>query len=393
VLERRELKVPLSIFRICFLFAVCIVAAFANSCSATWMIRAQECTSLADENPNQAIRSCTAALNSGKLSTHDVAAAYSARGVAYINLKKSQMALEDLNQSILVEPHAEAFNSRGIAYDMLGDYAHALQDYDEAIRLKPDFAHAYSNRGLVYGEKEDEKNAIRDFDKAISLKPDYAEAITNRAETFLQNGEYDKAIQDWTADLSIEKDLAAVVLHDRALAYNGKKDYPRALEDLTHAIDISPKSAELYYARAATYFNLGKFDLAVLDGRKAISLSPSDLYPVIWWHMMTARNGTGADVSALKQSLERRDTPWPTPVVRMFAGQMTPEELLKAAKLEGKTSVCEAYFYIGEDALIHKRPGDAKTLFQKAVSSGVLGSLEYFAARAELDRMTKIQSH
>lgn len=392
MLEKRELKVPLSIFSICFLFAVCIVAAFADGCAATWMIRAQECTSLADENPNQAIRSCTAALNSGKLSTHDVASVYSARGVAYINLKKSQMALEDLNQSISVEPHAEAFNSRGIAYDMLGDYAHALQDYNEAIQLQPDNAHAYNNRGLVYSEKGDEDKAILDFNKAISLKPDYAEPLTNRAGTYLLNGEYDKAIQDWTTDLPLEHNSPAI-LHDRALAYNGKREYPRALDDLTHAVDMMPNAMELYYARAATYFNLGKFDLAILDWRKAISLSATDLYPVIWCYMMTARNGASADVSALKHSLERRDTPWPTPVVRMFAGQMTPEELLKAAKLEGKTSECEAYFYIGEDALIHNRPRDAKTLFQKAVSSGVLDTLEYFGARAELDRMTKIQSH
>jgi tetratricopeptide (TPR) repeat protein len=391
VLGRRKLKVSQSLFNICFLFAVFTVAVFADGCLATWIIKAQQCMRLPDEDPNKAVSSCTAALGSGKLSTHDIAAAYSARGVAYINLKKSQMALEDFNRSISVEPHAEAFNSRGIAYDMLGDYTHALQDYDEAIRLEPGNAPSYNNRGLVYSEKGDEEKAILDFDKAISLKPDYAEAITNRAGTYLLNGEYDKAIQDWTTDLPLEHNSPAV-LHDRALAYNGKKDYPRALDDLTRAVDKMPNGAELYYARAATYFNLGKFDLAILDCRKAISLPPTDLYPVIWCYMMTARTRAGADVRDLKHSLEWRDTPWPTPVIRTLAGQMTPEELLRAAKLEGKTSVCEAYFYLGEDALIHNRPRDAKTLFQKAVLSGSLNTLEYFSARAELDRMAQIQS-
>jgi len=367
--------------------AMWILVASAGGCVNQLVYDAQRCTDLPDKNPNAAIQSCTAVINSGKLSNHDIAAAYAARGQSYSNLKDYPRALQDLTKSIASEPHAEAFNSRGITYDLMRDYASAIQDYDEAIRLRPDFPQAYSNRGLVYAEKGDERKALQDFDKAISLQPGYAEAITNRAGTFLDIGEYDKAIQDWTTDLPLEHDSAAV-LHDRAMAYNGKKDYPRALDDLTRAIDMSPNIYAFYYARGATYFNLGQFDLAARDSCKAQSLAQADPLTEIWCFIATSRSGKIPDIEAIKSSPAFRSSTWPVQILQMYAGQKASDEILKVAEKEGKKQLCEAYFFLGEYAFGRGNSRDAKALFGKAVASRVLSTFEYFAARAELDRIT-----
>jgi tetratricopeptide (TPR) repeat protein len=144
----------------------------ASGCGSGLEYDAQQCMDVNAKDPNVAVRSCTAVIDSGKLSKHDLMAAYLNRGEAHKNQKEYEMALRDFTQSIAIDATAIAFNGRGVVYDLMGDFEHALQDYAEAIRLQPDFALPFNNRGLVFAEKEDDQLALQDFSKAISLKHD-----------------------------------------------------------------------------------------------------------------------------------------------------------------------------------------------------------------------------
>jgi tetratricopeptide (TPR) repeat protein len=73
-----------------------------------------------------------------------------------------------------------AYNNRGNAYMAKGEYDLAVQDYDQSIKLNPNYARAFNNRGVAYQKKSAYDLAIKDFDEAIRLKPDYANAIMTR---------------------------------------------------------------------------------------------------------------------------------------------------------------------------------------------------------------------
>jgi lipoprotein NlpI len=54
---------------------------------------------------------------------------------------------------------------------------------------------------------------------------------------------------------------------------------------------------------------------------------------------------------------------------------------------------CEAYFYLGQHALIAGKSDEATRLFQQAVDSGVVTSNEYGGAQAELKRLSVSRTH
>ena len=59
---------------------------------------------------------------------------------------------------------------------------------------------------------------------------------------------------------------------------------------------------------------------------------------------------------------------------------------------KSKNQYCQAYFYVGEDALLRGKSADAKKLFQESITAGSTGSYEYIGAIAELERMKAPQA-
>src|SRR5215831_5870251 len=93
-----------------------------STCWAQSSDNLKKCYESVPNNPDLALRNCTAAIQSGKLSRENLAI---------------------------------AFSSRGSAYGKKGDLDRAIQDYDQYIRLDPNDAVGFINRGSAYGKKGD----------------------------------------------------------------------------------------------------------------------------------------------------------------------------------------------------------------------------------------------
>ncbi|MGB0063736.1 MAG: tetratricopeptide repeat protein [Terracidiphilus sp.] len=147
------------------------------------------------DDPDIAIASCTAQIQSGQETTGNLAIEYSNRGGAYQKKKQDDLALADLNQAIRLDPNlATAFNNRGTVDSDKGQLDTALADYSQAIRLDPNLEKAFYNRGCVYNDKGQYDAAIADFDQAIRLKPNFSDAFNNRGAAHDAKGEKDIAI-------------------------------------------------------------------------------------------------------------------------------------------------------------------------------------------------------
>jgi len=72
-----------------------------------------------------------------------------------------------------VAHRATAFRLRGYSYVAKRQYDLALQDYDQSIRLNPADAVPYWNRGNLFNVDGRYDRAIEDYDQAITLNPGF----------------------------------------------------------------------------------------------------------------------------------------------------------------------------------------------------------------------------
>jgi tetratricopeptide (TPR) repeat protein len=277
-------------------------------------------------DPDTRIAGCTALIKAGQETPENLSAAYETRGVAYEDKGDYDHAIPDLNESIRLSPGmAASFYSRGIAYNRKGEFDRAIQDYNEAIRLGLSSARVYVSRGHAYRNKGSYDRAIQDYDNAIRLDANYAGAYNDRGDSFFHKG-----------------------------------DYGRALQDDNEAIRLNPNQPIAYNNRGLVYLIQNKLAAAIADFEYTIFSSPSSsaaVYAALWLHVASKRQGFD-DAHLLAQVASVADlSKWPGPVLKLDLGQETTAELMAAAlsgdALVQSRQVCDANYFIGEDALFH----------------------------------------
>jgi len=351
--------------------------------------------------------------------------AYNNRGSAYFYSGKYDEAIGDYTRAISMDPNRpQSYCNRGGAYLRKGEYDRAIQDCTRAVELDPKLAQAYDNRALAYRKKGDEKQAIRDYTKAIAVAPRFARAYECRGGCHYALGDYDRAIADFTQALRLEP-ARAQTYDFRGRAYYRKDDCERAIYDFTTAIERDPNMAEAYSNRGLALARKGLYDRAIQDHTKAMELGstgrperlwrgwaffndrrfaeavpdfahhvkrmPKDPYGHLGLYLARTRAGKGgkADLAAFrKRQGPGKDDEWPTPVVRMYLGEITPQQCLAAAVDEvpkrDAQEKSEACYYIG---LIYLLRGDRRTArrcFRWCLAAKQWDLVEYTGAQAEL---------
>src|SRR6266480_684941 len=113
------------------------------------------------------IAGCTALIQSGAETPSDEALARHNRATAYRNKREYELALQDLDEAITLEPKfVDAVGDRGITLTALGRFADAIPDFTRVIALEPKSAYALYDRGLAYELMGLDDLALEDFSAA-----------------------------------------------------------------------------------------------------------------------------------------------------------------------------------------------------------------------------------
>jgi tetratricopeptide (TPR) repeat protein len=179
-----------------------------------WM----KCLGLQRPFIDNVIDGCTAVIQSGREPAEKLATAFDNRGVAYKHKGQYDLALQDYEQAIRLNPNsANAYNNRGIVHRIKGEYARAIADYDEAISLKnSDFPAAYYNRALACADKGEYELSLRDFDVVLRFNPRNALARYARGLTLLQKGDTEAGKIDIGTAKAINPDIAEQFDHSES---------------------------------------------------------------------------------------------------------------------------------------------------------------------------------
>lgn len=164
---------------------LCALALSPGLSRAEWTEDARLCATIFEDSL-QAIGHCTAAIESGLLSTEELVQTFQNRSFEYLSLRDFYNALLDASTAIGLAPDfAGAWNQRGRVHFESGNWELAIADFQEALRLHELHGGKTSvtvgtevpvstlfNLGLAYEALGSTAKAGEYFVQAFALAPD-----------------------------------------------------------------------------------------------------------------------------------------------------------------------------------------------------------------------------
>lgn len=201
---------------------------------------------------------------------------YHTRGAAKACLGKYSDAIEDLNESIRLNPKkALLYRDRGLAKDALKQYEDALKDFHKAIELKSKESINYYHRGVTKNKIGHYKDAIEDLNKAVQLDQTNANAYYQRGFSKEMLGQRDTAKTDYKEALKINPNEPSKS-HKLGIAKCKIRQYEQAINDFDKAIKLDPEFYKGYLCRGCIKQTLGQDQDAIEDFNIALKFNPKN---------------------------------------------------------------------------------------------------------------------
>jgi Tfp pilus assembly protein PilF len=161
----------------------------------------------------------------------------------------------------------------GLGYLGERNFTGALVELTEAEKFDPDNPELLYNLGLAYIGKRRPDLAEQRLQHALILKPNYTAARNDLGVAYLELKRWDNAIQQFKMvkdDIFYENSENATI--NLGLAYLGKGDYPKALEEMRSVAAINPRNPVIRLALGRVWFAMDKTELAIAEYKKALEI-------------------------------------------------------------------------------------------------------------------------
>ena len=205
---------------------------------------------------------------------------YSNRGVALLNLKRYDEAINDFNKTLSLNKNFKnAYFNRGSVYYYKKEYDKAIADFSKTISLDSTYAFAYNNLGAILLERRKFSEAVSYFDNAIKNDTNYAAAYNNRGVLFKALGEYEKAARDYKKAIEKNKNYSEAYFNLGEI-YMLVNNAELAKGYFDRAIDLNKNYTEAYYNRGNVLFMTGHLHEALSDYNFTLSKQPDRIEAV-----------------------------------------------------------------------------------------------------------------
>jgi len=161
----------------------------------------------------------------------------------------------------------------GLSYLGERNYTSALIDLTEADRLDPDNPDVLYNLGMAFIGKKRPDLAEAKLLKAILLKPNFSVARNDLGVAYLDLKRWDSAIKQFKIvkdDLFYDNNENASI--NLGLAYLGKGEYPKAVEELQGVVAMNPRKLEARLSLGRVWFAMDKSEQAIAEYNKALDI-------------------------------------------------------------------------------------------------------------------------
>lgn len=192
-------------------------------------------------------------------------------------------ALRDADLALRRDPGlARAHLVRAEVAAARGQADAAIQHATRAIEASRGLARAWLLRGRLRQARGQHGDALHDFGQALRLDPDNVEALTRRAGALVHEKRYDQARADLDRVLQ-QREVPEAYLYRGVATLRSSRGVGRcvhsAVEDLTRAIQLSPRLVDAYFHRGEAYYALDRFAECLADLDQAERLLASGARP------------------------------------------------------------------------------------------------------------------
>ncbi len=206
---------------------------------------------------------------------------YGRRAGLFIDQGMRKEALADYSKAIELDPtNVWAWSNRGITRVQEGDLAGARADLDKAEALDPTYVQIFIGRGMLADVEHRSKDAIDAYTKALQREPGNGYALTQRAAAYAALGDQGKAIADLTAkadaDVTANPDAASPYL-DRGNLMLDIRRFDDAIKDFDKALSLEPKNAMALADRGMARAWKGDLEAASTDLNAAFAIDPKNV--------------------------------------------------------------------------------------------------------------------
>lgn len=161
----------------------------------------------------------------------------------------------------------------GLSYLGERNFTGALVELTESEKFNPDDPELLYRLALAYIGKKRPDLAEKRLLRALKLKPDFSAARNDLGYAYLELKQWDNAIQQFKIakdDLFYENTENATI--NLGLAYLGKGDYTKALEELRGAAVLNSRNPTIHLSIGRVLFAMDKTEQAIVEYNKALAI-------------------------------------------------------------------------------------------------------------------------
>uniref|UniRef100_A0A3B3UPE3 RNA polymerase II-associated protein 3 n=2 Tax=Poecilia latipinna TaxID=48699 RepID=A0A3B3UPE3_9TELE len=208
------------------------------------------------------------------------------RATSFFRLKKYAVAESDCNLAVaLDDSYYKAYARRGAARFALQKHQLALEDYQMVLQLDPGNAEAQSEVKKLQEVRVDVRGpavqpaeaTAADQQRQLEEQQRKQEAVMqkDRGNAYFKEGKYEAAIECYSRGM--EADGMNVLLPaNRAMAFLKLDRYKEAEEDCTAAISLDDTYSKAFARRGTARLALGKLQEAKEDFQRLLQLEPGN---------------------------------------------------------------------------------------------------------------------
>jgi tetratricopeptide (TPR) repeat protein len=219
-------------------------------------------------------------------------ARYRYRGSVELETRDYDKAISDFNRAVkLGDKSALIYDLLGITYSNEQELDYALSYINQAITLAPQFGTFYIHRASAYRRQKQYSKAIQEATQAIQLDPLLARAYRERAKNYYIQQQYDPFLQDINKAIEINPGCSDCLVDRGAYSADVLHDIRASFRDFDQAVKVDPLDSYALGDRGATYIQLGDPEAALQDLTEAARLDPKSDF--ITFNLATAQAITG----------------------------------------------------------------------------------------------------